>query len=142
MATAPLHWTLRWNLNDKSRKADKLKDFARRFGQIIHSRSCQSIIITFDAVIRRVPDVEADGQTHSDGDLQLSREDLLLQAVVDAILARVVKPDLAQGHDLKIVKKIQTTNKLSVIVLIFTTSEEWVVAIIIIPFSADLLAHS
>jgi hypothetical protein len=94
---------LGWNLNDKSRKADKLKDFARRFGQIIHLRSCQNIIITFDAVIRRVPDVEADGQTHSDGDLQLSREDLFLMAVVNAILARVVKPDLAQGHDLKIV---------------------------------------
>ena len=102
------------NLNDKPRKADKLKDFARRFGQIneiIHLRSCQNIIITFDAVIRRVPDVETDGQTHSDGDLQLSREDLLLQAVVDAILARVVKPDLAQGHDLKIVNFFQTTKK-------------------------------
>ena len=117
MATAPLHWTLRWNLNDKSRKADKLKDFARRFGQIneineiIQLRSCQNIIIAFDAVIRRVPDVEADGQTHSDGDLQLSREDLLLQAVVDAILARVVKPNLAQGHDLKIVNFFQTTKK-------------------------------
>ncbi len=103
METTPLHWALRRNLNDKPRKADKLKDFARRFGQIIHSRSCQNITITFDAVIRGVPDVEADGQTHPDGDLQLSREDLLLQAVVDAILARVVKPDLAQGHDLKIV---------------------------------------
>jgi hypothetical protein len=31
--------------------------------------------------------------------------------VVDAILARVVKPDLAQGHDLKIVIFFQTTNK-------------------------------
>jgi hypothetical protein len=31
--------------------------------------------------------------------------------VVDAILARVVKPNLAQGHDLKIVNFFQTTKK-------------------------------